>query len=58
MGDFGLISEAIIGAAIDVHRQIGPGLFESIYEACLEHELALRAFAWSVRRRCRSSTKT
>ncbi len=29
----------IIGAAIEVHRQLGPGLLESAYEACLCHEL-------------------
>ncbi len=34
------ISEAIIGAAIEVHRALGPGLLESVYEACLVHELA------------------
>ncbi len=33
------ISEAIIGAAIEVHRTLGPGLLESTYEACLFHEL-------------------
>ena len=32
----------IIGAAIDVHRALGPGLLESAYEACLVHELRLR----------------
>ena len=32
----------IIGAAIEVHRVLGPGLFESIYEECLCRELALR----------------
>jgi GxxExxY protein len=30
----------IIGAAIDVHRALGPGLLESTYQACLEYELA------------------
>lgn len=40
MGDIGAVSGAIIGAAIDVHKCFGPGLFESVYEACLEHELA------------------
>ncbi len=36
------VTEAIIGAAIEVHRTIGPGLLESAYEQCLCHELTLR----------------
>jgi GxxExxY protein len=36
------LSNRIIGAAIDVHRQLGPGLLESAYECCLCHELVLR----------------
>lgn len=36
------VTRAVIGAAIDVHRAIGPGLLESAYEACLEHELRAR----------------
>ena len=32
----------IIGAAIDVHRELGPGLLESAYEACLCYELSVR----------------
>lgn len=36
------LSEAIIGAAIEVHRELGPGLLESTYEACLAHELNLQ----------------
>jgi GxxExxY protein len=32
----------IIGAAIEVHRNLGPGLLESAYEECLCHELQLR----------------
>jgi len=36
------ITEAIIGAAIAVHRELGPGLLESAYEACLAYELAER----------------
>jgi GxxExxY protein len=36
------ISEFIIGAAIEVHRHLGPGLLESTYQHCLSHELHLR----------------
>jgi GxxExxY protein len=35
-------TESIIGAAIEVHRYLGPGLLESAYEECLCHELHLR----------------
>lgn len=37
-----LLTGAIIGAAIDVHRALGPGLLESTYEACLVYELRLK----------------
>ncbi len=33
------LTERIIGAAIEVHRALGPGLLESSYEACLAYEL-------------------
>jgi len=33
------ITEKIIGCAIEVHRQLGPGLLESAYEECLSYEL-------------------
>lgn len=36
------LTEQIIGAAIEVHRVLGPGLLESAYEECFCHELALR----------------
>ncbi len=36
------ITESIIGAAIDIHRALGPGLLESAYEACLAFEIVER----------------
>ncbi len=36
------LTNEIIGAAIEVHRTLGPGLLESTYEGCLLHELAER----------------
>jgi len=36
------ITETVIGAAIAVHRELGPGLLESAYEACLAYELTER----------------
>ena len=36
------LTEAVIGAAIEVHRELGPGLLESAYLKCLCHELSLR----------------
>lgn len=36
-----VLTEKIIGAAIQVHRELGPGLLESAYELCLCHELTL-----------------
>jgi len=34
-------TQKIIGAAIEVHKALGPGLLESAYEACLAHELLI-----------------
>ncbi len=44
MNDFDInkITESIIGAAIEVHRHLGPGLLEAAYEECLCRELSLR----------------
>ena len=40
------LTEKIIGAAIEVHRILGPGLLESIYEEALCHELSLRGIKY------------
>jgi GxxExxY protein len=40
------ISEKVIGAAIEVHRHLGPGLLESSYHACLCRELELREITY------------
>ncbi|MDH3494126.1 MAG: GxxExxY protein [Acidobacteriota bacterium] len=36
------LSYEAIGAAIEVHKAVGPGLCESVYHRCMEHELSLR----------------
>ena len=41
-GELNAITEQIVGAAIDVHRALGPGLLESVYESCLEFDLIER----------------
>jgi len=41
--DLNQISGSIIACAINVHRQLGPGLLESAYEACLVYELSLQS---------------
>jgi GxxExxY protein len=40
--DLNTVTERVIGAAIEVHKVLGPGLMESAYEECLCRELALR----------------
>ncbi len=44
-------SEAVIGACIEVHRILGPGLLESAYEASLCHELGLRGLRFERQKR-------
>ena len=39
------LTEAIIGAAIEVHKCLGPGLLESAYRTCLAYELRKRGFS-------------
>ena len=45
--DINQLSSKIIGAAIEVHKILGPGLLESTYEKCLCHELKLRGIPFS-----------
>ncbi len=42
--DINKLTGEIIGAAIEVHKILGPGLLESAYEECLCHEFKLRSF--------------
>jgi GxxExxY protein len=43
---FNALTERIIGAAIEVHRELGPGLLEAVYEECLCVELKSRGLAF------------
>lgn len=45
--DVNLLSRAIIGYAIEVHKELGPGLLESIYEKCLAHLLTQNGYSVS-----------
>ena len=36
------LTDKILGAAVEVHKTLGPGLLESAYQACMEHESKLR----------------
>ena len=40
------ITNLIIGAAIEVHRELGPGLLEAVYHRCLAHEFNLRGIKY------------
>jgi len=44
------ITQAIIGAAIEVHRALGPGLLESAYEECVAREFSLRGIPFERQR--------
>lgn len=45
---FSELSNRIIGCAIEVHRELGPGLLESTYEQCLAHELRLNGIGFKL----------
>ncbi len=44
------LTEQVIGAAIEVHRALGPGLLESAYEECLCHEFHMRGISFERQR--------
>jgi len=46
MMEINKITETIIGAVIEVHRHLGPGLLESAYQVCLAKEMALRGLTF------------
>jgi len=48
--DLNQLTESVIGAAIEVHRTLRPGLLESAYLACLCHELTLREIPFECER--------
>ena len=45
---FSQLSHRVIGCAIEVHRQLGPGLLEAVYEQCLAHELRLKLIEFQI----------
>lgn len=51
------LTENVIGAAIEVHRELGPGLLESAYQRALEHELTLRGIRFEAQLSCPVSYK-
>ena len=51
------LTDAVIGAAIEVHRTLGPGLLESAYQRALEHELTLRGLRFEAQKACAATYK-
>jgi GxxExxY protein len=50
--EINLLTEQIIGAAIDVHRELGPRLLESAYQSALAYEFQLRGIQFEEQKRC------
>ena len=46
--EFDKLSTRVIGCAIEVHRELGPGLLESTYEPCFAHELTLNGILFKL----------
>lgn len=51
------VTQQIIGAAIEVHRVLGPGVLESAYQKALAHELRLRRLSFAEQKVCALSYK-
>jgi len=51
------LSRKIIGLAIEVHRQLGPGLLESAYEECLSREFEIAGIPFQRQIPCLSNTR-
>lgn len=49
---------SVVGAAMEVHRGLGPGFYESVYQHALAHELATRGLAFETERRVSVKYKT
>jgi len=50
--ELNLLTDQIIGAAVEVHKVLGPGLLESAYQRALAHELTLRRIAYEQQKLC------
>ncbi len=48
MSNFSQLSHDVIGAAIEVHKYLGPGLLESTYQKCLAHEFSMRGIEYKM----------
>jgi len=46
--EFDELSSRVIGCALEVHRELGPGLLEAAYEQCLAHELKLNGIRFEL----------
>jgi hypothetical protein len=46
------LTDRIIGAAVEVHRELGPGLLESVYQRSLAHEMRLRKMEFEEQKLC------
>jgi GxxExxY protein len=46
------LTDRILGAAVEVHRELGPGLLESAYQRALAHELTLRGLEFEEQKLC------